>query len=493
MWNNLSFTQLETIFAQYQKSLSWWSWAWGEHNIPALQRLRDFIGNGLKRAEKQLTDDDKIELIKVIATISNQSNWRVPNIGDLSHALWQNECSWAMRAVLCAIATSPQFNMAVLNALQTNSIANSLMPTQSVAPSDRALQFVKEVADKYLISQNALTPLYLRWCIIIGETTSDPDNLWPVELAEKLLKVPAPYPFLMDGICMSEDVARATEWYIANAKALQRLSAKELTQLQKEHNPLGMALVLVTLRAYPAINTLDIGNLLNGVAITPHLVSALGYVAQHGVKNIRGVIESFHHPLALAKDLHLLQMLQVSAECEAKLITIRKRMQQPIKECLFDLPGLTKESCELIINAELDSNLVAALYLLPPDLLTPERCKKLSFKNASFFEKFHQALIPFKRSTELSEILDLIIESSCPQKMAEGSTALIQAKLLNPTGFKLLRVADRAQTITEVSSALRGLETAKLLSSNVVDALFKEISEEPVRIVDQQSSVRASM
>ncbi len=495
MWQNLTFTQIEAVFNKYQNiNLGWWAWLSGENNvnnIASLLSLRQFITDNIGREDKKLTNEDKIQLIQILANIKEELYTKPIWFARLYHDLWHNECSPGMREILCVAVSSPQFNWEVLTALQTNSVANPILATQPVAPSERALGFVKHVMNLHLLPQKSLTSLYLRWSITIGELTPDPCDYSKASLLEKLLKVPAPPPFLMDSICGSEDPESATKNYIRKAKALQRLTAAELDEIKKDANPLEAALFLLEIKSHPQLNKPEIREQLRGVTITSELSDALQYAAEHGVTNIRAIIHSAF-PLRLAKELRILQNLAVSCEYHEKLISLKKSPEHT-RYALYEISGLTKECCELIINAELNDILILAIASISPNLLTPERCKSLALKKAEWFRGFYSAVLPFKnQQAELEKVLDLLIESPHPEQISMGSTALIQAKLFNATGLSLLKTADKVQKITPISSALQGLEAAKLLTDNMVAALFKEVSPQPTPVSEECLSLRAT-
>lgn len=491
MWNNLTFAQLQVAYETYKRNMSWWAWWRGEHELPCIVQLRDFFENNLEPKDKKLTDADKIQLIKIIAAISEVANWRMPNLQSLYTSLWHNECSHAMRDVLCTLVRSPQFSLEVLNALQTNSVPSASSPTQPIAPSEKALNFLRHASLTHLIPQQCVTPSYLRWCIIMGEDTGSLDHT-VTQLLSRLLTVPAPQPFLMDSICSSVYPMVATRRYIEKANALQRLTLTEWEEIKKESDPLEAALLCAELKPYPQLNTPKIRTHLQGVRLTGELVQALLWCMSPDYENNISVIIKSKFPVELVKDLGVLKSLGVDAQYEGKFIAAKRLKESYNGNPIFaKLPNLTKDYCELIINAELNDNLVEALEMIPGNLLTPERCKELATKKAVWFPKFREGVEKLKdHPNELGKLLDDLIGSSHPEQFSIGSTALIQAKLLGQEGLKLLVTADKGQNGAHINAALRELEEAKLLSGEVLDALFKKLTPTSAMVVEERAAPR---
>ncbi len=556
MWQNLTFTQIKAVLDKYEKNnRGWWAWLSGVSNMAPLLPLRQFITDNIGRADEKLTNEDKIQFIQILANIKEEIYGKPEAFALLYRDLWHNEFSHGMRELLCAMASSPQFNWEVLTALQTNSIPHPSLATQPVAPSEHALTFVRQAIVWHLQPQNAVTPLYLRWCIAMGESLlNNSDDYSARKLLESLLKVPAPYPFLMDSICRSPYPRSATADYIKKAKALQQLTAAELEEIKNEANPLEAALFRLEIKSHPELDKPEIREHLRGVTITSELLNALPYLTGHGLTSIRAIIHSAY-PLRLAQELKILQNLAVGREYQDKFLVLEEQLKH--RMCtLYEISSLTKEYCELIIDARLNDHLIRAIACISPDLLTHERCKtlalkqpdwfcefynavssfknqqvelekvldlfiaaphpeqitpglltiarmpdlltaerykKLTLKKTEWFNQFHQAVLRLKdQPAELEKVFDLLIESPHPDQMGIGSTALIQAKLFNATGLSLLKTADKVQKITPISSALQGLEAAKLLTDNMVAALFKEVSPQPTPVSEECLSLRAT-
>ena len=490
MWNQLTFKQLRAIFEDYQANIGWWAWLRGEQNLPCVLRLEQFIADGNSRVVYPLTDADKIKFIQVLANIEEALSFR-PGLVKLRNDLWQNECSFQMRKVLCCIADEPQFTIEVLNALQRNSVPNPILPTQPVAPSETALAFVQQALTQYLKPQKSITPLYLRWCITMGETLQSSDTFRVSRLLEKLLKVPAPHDFWMDAICASQDPHQATHDYIKNAKELQQFSKAELEEIKQETNSLEAALIRLTLRSYPEIDKPVIRDHLKGVTIKPELAEALKYSVAYGIDQVKAIIDS-NKPLELAKNLRVLKMLGVDLHYQTKLILLTSSLNHESIQ-LDQISGLSKLHCELLIDTGLNNTVAETLKIFPPDLLTAERCKILVGKSTEWFWKFNRALFLLANSkNEIAKIIDLLIASENPELLSKGSTSLIKAKLFDKTGEKLLVAAEKRQRLEAVSAALTNLAEGELLTSPIVDMLFRQVNPEPAPVVNLNPGLKSA-
>ena len=246
---------------------------------------------------------------------------------------------------------------------------------------------------------------------------------------------------------------------------------------------MGSALIRLKLKFYPQLNVPSVRALLIEIGtfdLSLDLIKALTYGLEHNLPRLREIVES-SWPLVLAKNLVVIKELSIDAGFERRFIALVKQnsMEGRVSVALDEMHDLSKECCELIIKTDLNANLCYVLKILPNRIFTAERCEKLAKKPYSWFFAFKEAVILFaNQGIELMEIIDLLIDSPHPQQFSQGTTALIQAKLLNAQGVGLLKEAENSKKLNPIVTALQDLAEGGLLTNAVVDVLFKQVSKQ---------------